>query len=629
MRVRSVAGAALAVGAVLASCPVARAGAVPSYIRTYDTVQVDFPRSSKVDSAWLTALGQRFELVLEPAAVLAEGARTILVDGSGSHSVVAPNHLYRGHLADDAEADVRVSIEAGALDGYVRRGNETYLFEPLARYQPGATGRTLVYRRSDVDASALAPSECGAEELAPSLGGPIASDPSHRSTGRSGPGLGLLELTLVADFAMYNLHGTATADYILGIVNQVDGYYMAQLGVTLSVVATVVYASPGIEPFSTTTDASGLLQELMDARGAGGPLSGGGATHLFTGRDLTGSVIGIAYIDAVCDPAFGAGLSQNFVQNDHMMSLLVGHEIGHNLGAFHDGVAGSPCATTGYGWVMWPGLAADLAEEFSTCSQASIAPVVDAAQCITAATPPNCGDGVLDPDEQCDDGNTAAGDCCRVNCLLDTAGAACADDADQCTDDVCDGAGVCGHPFNDAPCDDGDICTFDGLCSSGTCLPRFNYRSLDNFKLKATVRPDVDDDGLVLAAKLWISRLASPPTAGGASIRIGDATDAVLYDATVPAAAWIDVKAHGTSFMFRAEDPLAAQTNGLVSMSVKYRPSTGWTKIKAKVAATDLSLLQGQGALNVRVQIGDALAGDCGQVLQLACTAQGSSLICR
>jgi cysteine-rich repeat protein len=58
-----------------------------------------------------------------------------------------------------------------------------------------------------------------------------------------------------------------------------------------------------------------------------------------------------------------------------------------------------------------------------------------------------CGDGTLDPGEQCDDGatNGLAGDCCTVTCQFRTAGTACADDADLCTADLCDGGGTCTH----------------------------------------------------------------------------------------------------------------------------------------------------------------------------------------
>ena len=53
---------------------------------------------------------------------------------------------------------------------------------------------------------------------------------------------------------------------------------------------------------------------------------------------------------------------------------------------------------------------------------------------------PQCGDGVVEPGEDCDDGNTADGDCCSATCQFEPAGTACGGGCDPGT---CDGAGVC------------------------------------------------------------------------------------------------------------------------------------------------------------------------------------------
>lgn len=80
-----------------------------------------------------------------------------------------------------------------------------------------------------------------------------------------------------------------------------------------------------------------------------------------------------------------------------------------------------------------------------------------------------CGDGTHDPGEQCDDGNTANGDCCDSNCQFEANGSPCPADGNVCTNDVCDGAGSCGV-FNTVSCDDGDACTQGDVCNgAGTC----------------------------------------------------------------------------------------------------------------------------------------------------------------
>lgn len=67
--------------------------------------------------------------------------------------------------------------------------------------------------------------------------------------------------------------------------------------------------------------------------------------------------------------------------------------------------------------------------------------------------PENCGDGLLDPDEECDDGNEKDDDACRVNCKL----ASCGDGVVRPLIEECD----------DGNDDDADGCT--NLCSE--CTP--------------------------------------------------------------------------------------------------------------------------------------------------------------
>lgn len=106
-----------------------------------------------------------------------------------------------------------------------------------------------------------------------------------------------------------------------------------------------------------------------------------------------------------------------------------------------------------------------------------------------------CGNGVVEPGEDCDDGGTVDGDCCSSSCLFDPPGAACddgdacttvhgcdgsgtclgtapptCDDGNPCTDDSCDPAIGCVFPPNTEPCDDGDACTTGDACDgAGAC----------------------------------------------------------------------------------------------------------------------------------------------------------------
>ncbi len=134
---------------------------------------------------------------------------------------------------------------------------------------------------------------------------------------------------------------------------------------------------------------------------------------------------------------------------------------------------------------------------------------------LDAGTDPNrpdngsgdCGNGSIEPGEQCDDGNRddsdgclsncSAARCgdgvvhvgveecdagasnrdrvptpCRTDCTLalctESVGGHGCDDGNVCTDDRCH-RGLCRHVANTLGCDDGVVCTTDDLCRAGVC----------------------------------------------------------------------------------------------------------------------------------------------------------------
>jgi len=98
--------------------------------------------------------------------------------------------------------------------------------------------------------------------------------------------------------------------------------------------------------------------------------------------------------------------------------------------------------------------------------------------CRNDCTIPLCGDGILDPGEECDDGNLEDGDGCSATCMLPMCGDGVVDPGEECDDGNTDNndecrndctAPFCGDGIVDPgeECDDGNLDDGDG-CSS-TC----------------------------------------------------------------------------------------------------------------------------------------------------------------
>jgi cysteine-rich repeat protein len=91
-----------------------------------------------------------------------------------------------------------------------------------------------------------------------------------------------------------------------------------------------------------------------------------------------------------------------------------------------------------------------------------------------------CGNGMLEPGEQCDDGNVLDGDCCDAACQCEPAGSLCSDGVYCNGEETCDGAGMClaGTPVD---CNDGITCTSDACDeTSDACIHDPDNASCDD-----------------------------------------------------------------------------------------------------------------------------------------------------
>lgn len=344
-----------AVGAIAANAE-QRAGSVESTVMSFD------------------ALGRSFDFELEHNSRLMNAARqNPLLDGVD---------IYRGEIAGAEGSWARIVMANGVPSGMFFDGQELYAIEA-----PGDaavdTSVPVVYRLADAHivpgsitcgGSALMASSASAAELLLGELDAISQAPGAVSE---------IEVGVVGDFEFTSAQGgdAAAAQALTTRLNNVDGIFSAQLGIQISVpVQAIATFSADNDPF-TTSEAGDLLDELSNYRSTTPAQNSNGLTHLFTGRDLNGSTVGIAWTGALCSNFFGAGLSEGN-GGANFDTLVAAHEIGHNFGAPHDGETGSACESQAGDWLMSPRLNGE--STFSPCTIDEMSDDIARASCITA-----------------------------------------------------------------------------------------------------------------------------------------------------------------------------------------------------------------------------------------------------
>ena len=318
------------------------------------------------------ALGRSFDLQLERNSALLSAASQL--------SLASDIGVYRGGIAGNPDSWVRIVLNAGVPAGLIWDGEQLFAVEA-----PGdsavATDAPVIFRLADTyvvpgtmscgtDTSSTT-GAAGYQKLIGELRGVVS---------QSAGAVKEIKFGAIGDYEFTSLKGANAQSAIMTRLNNVDGIFSEQVGVQIKLETVETFTDPN-DPFSDSTDAAVLLGDLSTYRQATPAQNSQGLTHLFTGRNLDGSTVGLAYISALCSTRFGAALTEG----DHDAttdSLIAAHEIGHNFGAPHDAESGSVCESTPPNYIMAPSV--NGSNQFSQCSIDQMQDDIANASCIAA-----------------------------------------------------------------------------------------------------------------------------------------------------------------------------------------------------------------------------------------------------
>jgi hypothetical protein len=269
--------------------------------------------------------GAPFELSLNRHSLRAGGFQVLVqgADGALLPHASAPVVTYRGGVLGEPGALVAGALRDDGLHALVRLdAGRVFGIQPA----PGANGRHAVY---DVNATLPRDVTCGAGTLFGSRA--FAGGGSGAEGGNE-----VVQIGVDSDNQFYLDQGSSVAGTQLEIetiLNAVEAIYDADLDVVFELTVVIVRTA---EPDPYLGDIFGRLDDLLEVWTDELDAVPRDIGHMFTGLGVDSGVIGVAYLDALCDHDFGFGVSDvEFTDNFSTKVGLVAHEIGHNFGANH------------------------------------------------------------------------------------------------------------------------------------------------------------------------------------------------------------------------------------------------------------------------------------------------------
>uniref|UniRef100_A0A3P9M4Q8 ADAM metallopeptidase domain 22 n=1 Tax=Oryzias latipes TaxID=8090 RepID=A0A3P9M4Q8_ORYLA len=367
---------------------------------------------------------------------VSEKGRTVVFSG-GEHC------YYQGKVRGIPQSFVALSTCHG-LHGMFSDGNHTYMIEPGGHDSSnGDVHLHMIYKSAGHDG--LSDLFSGDLPEPASSSRPFSgSKVVHWRKKRQAPHFSrsvedetkYIELMVINDHLMFKKHRLSvghTNNNAKTVVNMADMIFREQLNTRIVLVAMETWSTDN--KFDIDDDPMVTLKEFMKYR-KDFIKEKCDSVHLFSGNHFHSNRMGASYLGGVCSLTKGGGISE--FGKTHEMAIFLAQSLGQNIGIFSDKkrILSGECECDD----RWAGCIMDdmgyyMPNKFSSCNVEEYHNFLNSGGGVCLfniplklLNPPECGNGFVEPGEECDCGSPAecareGQNCCR-NCTL-TKGSNC------------------------------------------------------------------------------------------------------------------------------------------------------------------------------------------------------------
>lgn len=287
---------------------------------------------------------QTFDLELEENNLLAAQYRAEEVTAGGRPRAVARPAVrtYKGKINNREDTAARLTITPQVFEGVLIADGEKYFIEPRQKEAAGgAQSEFIFYKESDV--IERNPAICDVvlpERIDRAAQNVTAQNLKEIQSQALAENDGLLnrdiEIATEADYEFVTATGSSEAANanIISILNMVEETFQLQFGLSLTITYQHSWATAD-DPYQSAVSST-VLTEFRNYWNSNLATVNRDLAHMWTGKELDGNTIGVAYIGVACRSLNASyGVSQFISYDIDAMIGITAHEIGHNLGASH------------------------------------------------------------------------------------------------------------------------------------------------------------------------------------------------------------------------------------------------------------------------------------------------------